>query len=838
MSSLRLLPSSTLEKTQPIYKIEHDCLTSKNGDITIGFELSLLEIFTQSREDYEALHSAVVKAVRLLPTHTFLHKQDWFVTDKYKPSNKEGLSLLSHSYERHFNERPFLHHTCYLYITKTPAERVNWTSVFSLLGRPNVVPKDMLDEKSVQNFFDCVGQFVRVLQDSKIGVRRLTADELAGVEGVNGEPDKPGLLEKYLSLDMDENAPLVDIDFTNGLKVGNKFCDLYSIARTDDVPAGVDTDVRYKLYSTERSHFAVGTAAPISLLLSCNHIYNQYIFIDDHAATMQALEKKKDRLQSMSAYSRQNSVNRDWYNQYLNEATSEQKLSVRMHCNVLVWSEREEELTDLRNLVTVGFANMNCTARQNTVDIGALYWAGIPGNAGDFPAEETFYTFAEQACCFWNMETNYADSPKSICGIKLSDRITGRPVLVDISDAPMAKGIITNRNKFILGASGSGKSFFTNHMVRQYYEQGTHVVLVDVGHSYKGQCELVGGVYYTYTKEKPISFNPFYMPEGRPDVEQAESLITLLQTLWKKDDEASSRAEYVSLSNAIFMFYDMLELRPDIHPDFNTFYEFCSGPYRKILEKDNVREKEFDISNFLYVLRPYYRGGTYDYLLNSPMALDLVNERFIVFELDNIKDHPILFPVVTLIIMETFISKMRRLEGIRKMILIEEAWKAIATAGMASYIVYLFKTVRKFFGEAIVVTQEVNDIIGNPIVKDTILNQSDCKILLDMSKLMNRFDDIQTLMGLTEKEKALVLSINKKRPEQQNRNFKDVFISLGGVQSKVYATEVSTEEYVTYTTEQKEKMRLFEYHRKNGGYMQQAIKTYAADLQDERAAAS
>ena len=189
------------------------------------------------------------------------------------------------------------------------------------------------------------------------------------------------------------------------------------------------------------------------------------------------------------------------------------------------------------------------------------------------------------------------------------------------------------------------------------------------------------------------------------------------------------------------------------------------------------------------MLRPYYRGGEFDYLLNATENLDLLKERFIVFELDNIKDHPILFPVVTIIIMEVFISKMRKLKGIRKIILIEEAWKAIAKEGMAEYIKYLFKTVRKFFGEAIVVTQEVEDIISSPVVKQAIINNSDCKILLDQSKYQNKFDQIQDLLGLTEKEKALVLSVNK--ANDPAKKYKEVFISLGGILSKVYRTEVS-----------------------------------------------
>lgn len=368
-----------------------------------------------------------------------------------------------------------------------------------------------------------------------------------------------------------------------------------------------------------------------------------------------------------------------------------------------------------------------------------------------FPSLDSFDTFAEQAACFLNQETGYRTS-LSPMGIRLGDRLTGKPVHVDISDEPIKIGICTNRNKFILGPSGSGKSFFTNHMVRSYYEQGTHIVLVDVGHSYKGLCDMVNGYYFTYSEDNPIRFNPFFIGEGDSlDTEKKESIKTLLLALWKKDDEEFKRSEYVALSNAIGSYYALLETNSSLFPCFDTFYEFLRDHYVDVLKGDRVKEKDFDIDNFLYVLRPYYAGGEFDYLLNATENLNLLQERFIVFELDQIKDHPILFPVVTIIIMEVFINKMRKMKGIRKMILIEEAWKALMKEGFAEYIRYLFKTVRKFFGEAIVVTQEVEDIISSPVVKQAIINNSDCKILLDQSKYQNKFDaSITTRSLMTE----------------------------------------------------------------------------------------
>ncbi len=339
---------------------------------------------------------------------------------------------------------------------------------------------------------------------------------------------------------------------------------------------------------------------------------------------------------------------------------------------------------------------------------------------------------------------------------------------------------------------------------------------------------MVGGYYFTYSETNPIRFNPFFIGPGESlDTEKKESIKTLLLALWKKDNENFNRSEYVALSNALTGYYE----RNKAFFCFDSFYEFLKNDFVLVLQGDKVKEKDFDVSNFLYVLRPYYKGGEFDYLLNATENLDLLQQRFIVFELDNIKDHPILFPVVTLIIMEVFISKMRKLKGIRKMILIEEAWKAIAKEGMAEYIKYLFKTVRKFFGEAIVVTQEVEDIISSPVVKQAIINNSDCKILLDQSKYQNKFDQIQELLGLTEKEKTLVLSINK--ANDPTKKYKEVFISLGGTLSRVYRTEVSLEEYLAYTTEETEKMKVQEYAARFGS-IEKGIRALALDLRNQK----
>ena len=623
---------STLEAKFPLLAVENGCLVSKDADLTIAFKLELPELFTLTESEYEAMHSAWHKAIKVLPNYSIVHKQDWFIQENYAPElNKGELSFLARASERHFNERPYLHHAVYLFLTKTTKKRMAQQSNFSALCRGHLIPKDIEDKDAVAKFLEAVDQFERIINDSDhLRLTRMTEDELIGTK------EKAGLLDRYFSLSESQHASLEDIRLGADLvRVGDQMVCLHTLSDTDDLPT-------------------------------------------------------------------------------------------------------------------------------------------------------------------------------------------------------------SNRNKFILGPSGSGKSFFTNHMVRQYYEQGAHVLLVDTGNSYQGLCELIhrktkgaDGVYFTYTDESPISFNPFYTDDYVFDVEKRESICTLLLTLWKSADEPLTKTEAGELGSAVNAYIERIRADHSITPCFNTFYEYLRDVYRKEMEEREIKVtlQDFNINNLLTTLKQYYRGGRYDFLLNSTENIDLLSKRFIVFEIDQVKDNKDLFPVVTIIIMEAFINKMRRLKGIRKMILIEEAWKAIASANMADYIKYLYKTVRKYFGEAIVVTQEVDDIIQSPIVKESIINNSDCKILLDQRKYMTKFDGIQAMLGLSEKEKSQILSINQNN--DPHRLYKEVWIGLGGMQSAVYATEVSLEEYLTYTTEETEKVEVLRLAEQLGGDIEAAIRQLAREKRHE-----
>lgn len=471
-----------------------------------------------------------------------------------------------------------------------------------------IIPKEIRDPEAISRFLDAVGQAESIIRESGlIGIRRLTTEEILGDEKT------PGILNQYFTLNF-EHSVNEDIKLDPGrMMIGDKILCMHTLTDLDDLPQQVGTDTRYERLSTDRSDCRLSFAAPVGLLLGCDHVYNQFIFLENHEEILERFERMGRNMNSLSQYSRSNAVNKEWIDLYLSEAHVGNLRSVRCHCNVMTWAENEDDLKRIRNDVGAQLALLGCTPHHNTVDVPALFWGAIPGNEADFPAEESFYTFLEPALCFFTAETNYRSSPSPF-GIKMVDRHTGIPIHLDISDLPMKRGIIQNRNKCIVGPSGSGKSFITNHLVRQYWEQGAHIVLVDTGNSYKGLCELVNqkthgkdGIYFTYTDENPICFNPFYTDDGIFDIEKRESIKTLILTLWKRENEPPTRAEEVALSNAVNLYLAELRKDSELIPSFNTFYEFVGSDYRRLLRQKNVREKDFDVDGFLNVLEPYWK---------------------------------------------------------------------------------------------------------------------------------------------------------------------------------------------------------------------------------------
>jgi len=814
----------SIEEFLHIGEVAKDHLVSKLGDITYGYKITKPGIFTMSGEEYRQWSNRLLKALEPMPPDTIIHIADKFWQASWQGNfEKAPDGLLAISSERHHHERPYMEQSCFLYITRRPKRRRIMTR--KMLLRKHFSPQDTLSPQAKQVFRAKVNQFIQTLTDGgQVKAEQLTAEDFIGT------PEKAGLIEEYYQLiKPGEPRELRDIEFGERVRIGNNFCLFHSIPDADHLPAQCSAWVAYGPYSTEHTAYPIGNASYLGALLPRNHIYNQILIKEDPTEVRKKLERKRRLLQSLSVHSRENALACEAVTKFLDESMAGDQQIVSAHFNIQSWTDDSGDVSRMSDEVSTAIGKTGATPYLETVSAPQLWSACAPGNAADLPPEETYYMLAHQAVCMLLPETNFQESP-GCRGVRLGERLHGRPLQVDLSDEPKRRGWIVNLNKIVIGPSGSGKSFAMNLLLYWYAMQGFHIVIVDIGNSYRGLCEMMGGYYFTYTEERPLSFNPFWLGQGEVlDTEKKESLKALILTLWKKEDEAFIRSEYVALSNAIQLYFGKCAANKDLFPCFDTFYEFLRDEFVGILAGDKVKAKDFDLENLLYVLRPFYKGGEYDFLLNAREQLDLLQQPFVVFEIDSVKDHPILFSVVTLVIMEVFIGKMRKLPGLRKIIVIEEAWKAIARQGMSEFMRYLYKTVRKFNGEAIVVTQEVEDIISSPVVKQAILNNADCKILLDLNKYRNRFDELQQVLGLTEMDKTMVLSLNQHRDLQ--RKYKEMFISLGTSCSRVYRVEVSLEEHLTFTTDETEKVRVQEYARKYGS-LQKGIAVLAASIRD------
>lgn len=824
------IKSNLIEKVFPLWKLDGGFLISKSSDVTICLELTLIESFTSDVDRYKTLHNCFVSGMRDFPNYTIIHKQDIYTYSKVD-LQQSGNSFLSSAYASHFQGRSFLSHRSFLFITLSCKANMETTSVLSSLCRNRLIPKEQMDENRLNDFTQAVSRFIQILSDNGIYVRRIEDSELLG------DDLQLGIIEQYLNLKFSGGTVLSDLHVEDGcLMVGDNYVSCHSIADLDAVPSFVcSCSNNSKLSSPPNFHVPQSFTADLGLSLNCEHIFNQYYFLEDDKKILDSIRQKGKLQQAFSNASRANSLNLQRNMEFLDEAYEGQKRAVKCAFNVITWDKNWNKLLDKNALVEAAMSKINCCTKTKTEKIvPQVFWGGIPGAASQYPKELTFLTFLEQACCFLNFDTNYKNMVgSSDFGIYLTDRLAGVPVRIDLDDYPKKKGWIDNRNKVIIGPSGSGKSFFTNNLVRQYWEQGCHVVLVDVGDSYQGLCHLINeetnsddGLYFTYTEDKPLSFNPFYEKNYEYSEEKKEQLLTLIKTLWK-GDMGLSNTESTHIKVAIYNYIDVICDDRSITPCFDTFYHYLISIFKPYIQNELcVRVENFDVDDLIQVLKPFESGGMFGHLLNSKEELNLLEKRFIVFELDNIKDNKTLFPIVTLIIMATFMDKIRRLPSDqRKLMLIEEAWQAIAKEGMATFIGYLYRTARKHFGEIAIVTQEPDDLVGNKFIKDIMITQSHCKILLDLRDFKEKVSIIQEILSLSKKEQNILFSVNNNLNFTSRSRYKEVFISLRNF-CAVYGVEVSDEEYCTFTTDKEEKGRLQNLMRENGNSILKAIPCY------------
>lgn len=777
-----------------------------------------------------------------------IHKQDIFIRKKFTEESDENREFLSTSYFRYFNGRPYTDSECYLTIT----QEVKKSRLFSF------------DGKKWRDFLVKIRKVHDQLRDAGVQVRFLNRQE------VNEYVDR------YFAMNFRDKV----VSMTNFkvddecISMGDKRCKVYSLVDVDNV--SLPSVIRpYTNVEVNNSSMPMDLVSVVSGIPNTEAVvYNQMIFIPNQKRELALLDKKKNRHASMPNPGNQMAV--EDIKRVQEVVARESKQLVYTHYNLVVAMSADTDLHKCTNHLENQFSRMGIHISKRAYNQLELFVNSFPGNCyGMNPDYDRFLTLGDAAACLMYKE-RILHSEKTPLKIYYTDR-QGVPVAIDITGKEGAEKLTDNSNFFCLGPSGSGKSFHMNSVVRQLHEQGTDVVMVDTGNSYEGLCEYVGGKYISYTEERPITMNPFRINRQELNVEKTGFLKNLVLLIWKGSQGTVTKTEDRLIEQVITEYYDTYfngfdgftppqreDLRKSLLIDernkggirseneaelnariekvideierrrkelkveslsFNTFYEFSVQRIPDICNENSILG--IDFSTYRYMMKDFYRGGNHEKTLNENMDSSLFDETFIVFEIDSIKDDPLLFPLVTLIIMDVFLQKMR-IKKNRKVLVIEEAWKAIASPLMAEYIKFMYKTARKFWASVGVVTQEIQDIIGSEIVKEAIINNSDVVMLLDQSKFRERFDTIKAILGLTDVDCKKIFTINRLENKEGRSFFREVFIRRGTT-SGVYGVEEPHECYMTYTTERAEKEALKLYKAELQCSHKEAIERYCAD---------
>ena len=668
------------------------------------------------------------------------------------------------------------------------------------------------DARKWRDFMVKIRKVQDLLRDAGIRARFLTKKEASDY------------VDRYFALDFSGKTFSMtgfQID-EEGISMGDRRCKFYSLVDVDSV--SLPSLIRpFTSIEVNNSSMPVDLVSAVDSVPETQAvIYNQVIFMPAQKKELGSLEKKKNRHGSIPSPANQLAV--EDIKNVQEVIAREGKQLVYCHFSMAVVAGRDTDMHKCTNYLENAFGRLGIHISKRAYNQLELFVGSFPGNSYSLsPDYDRFLTLGDAAACLMYKERTVKseDSPLKIW---YTDR-QGVPVAIDISGKEGREKITDNSNFFCLGPSGSGKSFHMNSVVRQMWEQDTDIVMVDTGNSYEGLCEYVGGKYISYTEEHPITMNPFRITRAEYNIEKVGFLKNLVMLIWKGTKGTVTKTEDKLIEQTITEYYENHFAGRIETLNFNTFYEFSVERIPQICEENHLAG--IDLAAYNYLMKDFYKGGNHEVTLNEDLDTTLFDETFIVFEIDSIKDDPLLFPLVTLIIMDLFIQKMR-IKKNRKVLVIEEAWKAIASPMMAEYIKYMYKTARKFWASVGVVTQEIQDIVGSPIVKEAIINNSDVVMLLDQSKFRERFDEIQSILGLTEVDCKKIFTINRLENKEGRSFFREVFIRRGQV-GAVYGVEEPHECYMTYTTERSEKEALKIYKSELHCDHRTAIEAYCRD---------
>ena len=797
-------------KSVPIQYVGDGVIVPKTGDITIGWEITLPGIFSCDAQSLLEIPQSLSKAISFLPPWMMVHRQDVYFRRGYTPQKRN--TFLGNCFEKHYKGRSYLQHRQYIYLTLTSKQSALRAHSSSGLFLMHFLSGKVARENAVR-LLSVGNDFISTFTSSgMVSARRLSDDDL--MRNIN--------MYRHLGRDyfMDTDTELHPDKIVHDGKVIWS----YSYSEARDLPGYLNKTVKAERFSSQHSQLHTSAGAAVGPLLLCEHIVNSYILTMPREETLAEMESRRRKMVSMSSRDAENKLNAEELEKYLTAVHKDSLVTVKYHFNIIVWGA-ERNVDSISGQVTAALARMNVSSVRNTFDTPVIWYAGFPGAACEISKDNLMTMELRSSLCTGISETFQRGIPGG--RIKLRDRLRGIPVTIDMQDAAEKAGCVTNYNAFIMGPSGSGKSFFTNTLVRNLYDAGETVFIIDIGDSYEGLCSVINdqtagkeGHYYRWDTVSKLSFDAFWDIDTWLDSnevlnKQSEGLgfvTSFIQTLWKPKGGWDSSS--VNILDSMLGAFAKERKRYSDKTILNDLYHFLRFEVMEDMASEEgylcgdskITLREFNLGDMLTAMESYTGKGPYAFLLNDRNPVDVISSRFTVFEMQQISESKDQFlSLVLLCIMNAFNAKMRREPDKFKVMIIEEAWKAIMNETMAPFMKSLWKTSRKFNTSAIVVTQQMSDIIGSEFLKDTILENSDTKILLKPTGNQGLLTQTCDLLGLTEHQKTMVLSMNHSEGE-----VRDVFIALSDKYSGVFTNEVSPQEVIAYESNKGKKQRFLE----------------------------
>jgi conjugation system TraG family ATPase len=786
----------------PVTEIKKNLVFANNGNLVLCFKVELPEIYSLSEKDFDDLRGIWFQALRSFMTGGVIHKQDVYRKRKYSGEKLPKESFLGKATRNYFEGREYLEHESYLFFCWPKNRTLNHKKFVNPFKKiPSKSLKEL--EEGLQDFTRAVNDTVSFLNNSKrlnlipLGEEEILQLSTSYFNGYNEGYDTDILLDKA-QLQIGRN--LFEV-----LAVNNELC----------FGEAVQSSKTNEKYTADDFVFHQGFIDGLGLDLNEDHILNQIFYMDDRSRWRRLLEKRIEELKKSSNFGSQNKVVLERIRHILDRINEDDSSRViRGHFNVTFWNEDYKNLLRTASEIKTRFKELDITPYLPLAEERKNYFLNsFFCFSSNFANEDLFVTDLKHALCLLINNTNYKSDEQ---GIIFNDRQHNIPVIKDVWDEHKKR--IKARNFAIFAPTGEGKSFLANNILRQYYEDGVRLVIIDLGGSYNKFAKLYpqDHLILRYEQGKNLGINPFFINSMKDlGPQHLEDLTIFLLELFASG-ELLDKAREVAMKKILKHYYDNV----DQGHSMESFYDFIEVEQERLLTNLQIHRDYFDVENFLHIMSEYVKGGLYSFLfeISEDQSFRLEEKRLIVFELDEIKDNKEILSVMLKLIKSAIQRTIWQNRNEKGIILFDEFAKQLKFGNVLESVEFYYQAIRKQNGAIGIILQSINQLPENA-TSASILENTQVIYSLHNEK---GYDQLQERLNLSSHDLNQLKSIKNNLSGDQK--YTEIFIKIGR-QSNIFRLEVPPEVYAAYLTDGQENNLLMQLYAETGS-MEKAIRLF------------